>query len=109
MRRPVTFLLPAVGLGIFLLSALHPADATLQAPDFEKQVKPVLATYCSACHTGKTPSGGINPIQYRTMADVQKASKEFERVLAALRTGTMPPAGAKQPTANERKKLIVDL
>lgn len=107
--RPVTLLLPAIGVGVFLLSALQPVRAQSQAPDFEKHAKPVLQTFCAPCHSGKAPPAGINPTQYRSMADVQKAPREFERILVALRAGTMPPAGSKQPTVAERKKLIADL
>lgn len=105
-------LFPAICLGLFTLSAIQNAGATStapQAPDFEKNVKPVLQTFCASCHTGPNAQAGINPTQYRSMAEVQKAGKEFERILVALKAGTMPPPNAKQLTANERKKLIADL
>jgi len=99
-------------VGLFVLSASLSATGNVTqkpAPDFEKEVRPVLQNLCASCHTGPNAPAGINPTQYRSMAEVQKASKEFERMLVALKAGTMPPPGSKQPTANERKKLIADL
>lgn len=105
--RSLLIATPCVAL--FLIGASQAASADGTPADFEKQVKPVLKTYCSPCHEGKTPTAGINPTQYRTMAEVQKAMPEFERILAALKAGTMPPPNAKQPTANERKALISNI
>lgn len=109
-RSPLTqflfLIVPATTLFIVGLSSAKPSPQTV---DFDKQVRPVLGTYCAPCHEGKNPPAGINPTQYRSMAEVQKASPEFDRILRALKAGTMPPPNAKQLRASERKALIANI
>lgn len=91
------------------MGATMPGGAQAKPPDYAKKILPLMKSYCASCHDTKTPPAGVNPIQYRNSNEVLKASNEFERVLRALKAGTMPPVSAKQPTASERKKLIEDL
>ncbi|MEQ1932470.1 MAG: DUF1592 domain-containing protein [Fimbriimonadaceae bacterium] len=103
--RPVAL----VGSSALLVTAALMGGADVKPPDYGKEILPVMKTYCASCHDNKVPPGGVNPIQYRNSLEVQKASVEFERVIRALKAGTMPPASAKQPTAAERAKLIESL
>ncbi|MBN9522912.1 DUF1549 domain-containing protein [bacterium] len=81
--------LPAV---LLLASAAH------AAPDFDKQVAPVLAARCAACHAGDDPKGGLDLTRRAEVVGAGKAvvpgkladSPLWQRV----ETGEMPPKGA---------------
>lgn len=73
--------------------------------DFEKDVKPNLTNFCGQCHTGASAKDGVD-ITVLTAADKDKFAKLAEEVEA----GKMPPPkAAKQPTTEERAKLVADL
>ncbi|MEQ1823742.1 MAG: DUF1592 domain-containing protein [Fimbriimonadaceae bacterium] len=97
------------GLGLLAFGAMLLGESATQTPDYKRDVLPVLQTYCGACHDSKNPPGAINPLIYRTETDVRDANKEIERVIIALKAGTMPPTNAKQPTRAERNRMIEGL
>ena len=72
---------------------------------FEKHVRPLIAKYCIACHTGKTGQGGITLSPYRTAAQVLKARNHWEKVSVNVSAGNMPPPHAPQPSQKERELI----
>ena len=72
-----------------LLAALGVQAA---APDFERDVAPILVTRCLECHQGKEPSGEL---QLTTATGITKGGKSGEsihaRLLERVIAGEMPP------------------
>jgi mono/diheme cytochrome c family protein len=86
-----------------LAGAVH--AATLEQ-DFDKTVKPFVASYCSGCHGGKTPVAQFNMQQYGSMASVVDDIGHWNLVLERVAAKQMPPKGGKQPSDAERQALV---
>src|SRR5215203_1367295 len=87
--------------------AQQPADA--QPVDFKTTVSPLLSRYCTDCHSGADPKGGLNlefSDQQAVAQRLAKDHKSFERVADRLITGEMPPARRRQPSPSERETLF---
>ena len=86
---------------------LAPALAFAAAPDFGKDVKPLLETYCFKCHGNGKKKGGLALDGFTTPEAAIKAPKVWHEVLENLRTSAMPPDDEeKQPTLAERERLM---
>jgi len=81
-----------------------PTPATL-AKRFDSQVKPLLATYCNGCHTGKKPQAQFDLGRYPNLAAVVADLPHWSLTLERVEADEMPPSGARQPSAKERKVL----
>ena len=84
----------AAALAAFLCA---PAPAGAQ----EARVQPVLEQYCLACHTDRGLRSGTVPISLEQLdaADGPAHAEAWEKVVAKLRSGMMPPAGRPRPDA----------
>src|SRR5215831_12289739 len=77
-----------------LASLLNAESAAQQA----SAPRAVLDTYCVACHNQKLRTAGLS----LDVLDVTKPADNadrWERVVAKLRAGSMPPAGRPRPDA----------
>ena len=64
---------------------------------FEKDVQPVLRQNCSGCHNEKLASGGLNVTPFMEAGSLAARREGWERILAKLRGGEMPPKGMPKP------------
>lgn len=112
--RPVRLSLCALGLlamATVTLSASSddpPAKndgATTDLVTFSQHVAPLVTKYCTKCHGGMKPRGGLNLEVFKDDASVTQARPIWEKVLHNVRTGEMPPEGRPRPTAAERELL----
>src|SRR5690349_18202726 len=76
-----------------------------EAPDFIRDVKPLLAEYCYGCH-GEKKKGGLDLRIYRDDASVRHDLHLFEKVLRNLQSHEMPPENKPQPSAAERDRIL---
>jgi cytochrome c553 len=97
----VASLLPALAVGG---EAPAPAE-TPQKPTFSKDVQPLLAKYCAACHGAEKQRGGIRFDPYKDEPAALKNPKLWEKVADNLRSATMPPPNKPQPTTQELDAL----
>lgn len=84
--------------------AQAPSFETL-APRYETQVRPLIERLCRECHSAEKQEGELDLTSFKTLADVRKGAKAWQKVLEMLDTGDMPPKDAKQPTDAERTLL----
>jgi hypothetical protein len=95
-----------------MLARGQPKSASA-APDapfdgaFRETVHPFLKTYCTECHSGKKPRGGLDLGAYGAVADVARDIRRWETVLEHVEAGAMPPAKAKQHPPDALRKEIV--
>jgi hypothetical protein len=89
--------LPAPGQGA--------APGPKHTPTFQKDVAPILARYCTRCHGGKKPKGGIAFDVFKNQAAAVEHPQLWERVARNVRAGAMPPPGRRPPSAAEVKTL----
>ncbi len=76
------------------------------APNFEKQIRPLLQRFCAECHApGKM--GDIDFLALTTEADIANHRDLFACVVEQMQTRVMPPADFDQPSDAERQ-LVTD-
>ncbi|RYD60698.1 MAG: DUF1587 domain-containing protein, partial [Verrucomicrobiaceae bacterium] len=105
---PVLSLTPFLSTRWFrLLCAVFASFAPFTAgaaPDFAKDVKPVLESYCFKCHADGKKKGGVTFDSAKTTG-APDDHKFWDAVLENMKSGTMPPDDAKQPSLEDREKL----
>ncbi|HYI94937.1 MAG TPA: DUF1592 domain-containing protein [Bryobacteraceae bacterium] len=77
-----------------------------EKPSFEKTVQPVLRKNCAVCHNTNMASGGLNIEQFTQPESIENSRHAWERILAKVRTGEMPPKGAPKPTPEQAEGLM---
>jgi hypothetical protein len=89
-----------------LLLTLAAGGLALGATPFDQTVRPVLAQVCLGCHNEKLQSGGLNVAGFLDGASLKNNREGWERILAKLRAGEMPPAGVPRPSAAQLDGLV---
>ena len=82
------------------------ADKAVVHAAFEKEIVPLLSTYCFSCHGEKKQKGDLNLQRFRSGGDAEKARTVWKEVTDNLHSHEMPPEKEKQPTDAERTKII---
>jgi hypothetical protein len=79
----------------------------LLLPTFaQAESKAFLIKFCTQCHGDKKPKANL-PLHNLTEVPVKRVEIDtWKHVLDKIEAEEMPPAGAKQPTANERQQMI---
>ncbi len=88
-----------------LVASSAPPPAAPKPVVFATAVAPVLKQFCAPCHSGVEPAAGLDLSRFKTEADVQKATDVWAKVVNRVTAGQMPPKGASQPTALQRRAL----
>lgn len=88
-----------------MLVSLAPLRADL-AQQWEKEIVPILETYCFDCHADGVKKGDFSFDPYRTIASMQAKRDAWKRVRENLAYELMPPIDKDQPSSEERRKLI---
>jgi hypothetical protein len=116
MRSRVLLALCCLGLPALLLTRAN-SGQTEQPPqeaqpkketvavEFTKDVVPFLQKYCTGCHGGTKPKGDLDLTKYKDEAGASKVRHIWERVVANLKSGDMPPMFKPQPPAAEVQRL----
>jgi hypothetical protein len=91
--------------GLLVLLAAGVGRAADPSP-FEKDVRPLLQQYCTSCHNAEKKRGKLDLNRFATEADVEKAAEVWNEVAARVRAHEMPPEGKKQPSIEERRRLL---
>lgn len=77
-------------------------------PDvFHEKLQPFVKQYCADCHNADDPEAGIDFDAFPTEASLLTGNgrKSWEKILAMLEIGAMPPADMDQPPAELRDEL----
>ncbi len=106
-RQPCHFAFPA---GLACLSALGVLASPCGAADasaekFNRDIQPLLATYCYDCHADGETKGDVALDAFKTDAGVLKNRPLWWKVLKNVRAGIMPPPRKPQPSADEKVQL----
>jgi hypothetical protein len=100
---PGTAALAAVLVLLVLGGPAMAADAPAQ---FDRDIRPLLETYCSKCHGAVKPKKGVNLVRFADVRSVQREPKLWREVLSQLNDRNMPPDGKPQPSDEQRARLI---
>jgi hypothetical protein len=99
----------ARALGALLPITLFLAVTTgaAAAPDFTRDIKPLLAEYCYDCHDTATQKSGLDLERFTDLAAVQAERPLWGSVLEKVESLQMPPPKQDySPTDAERQKLL---
>jgi hypothetical protein len=109
-RIEMRLLAPRLSRSLALLALMLcslPAGAADEAKStFVGDIAPILATYCTGCHGGAKPKGGLKLDAIKTDTEAAGNIKIWHKVLETLRAGEMPPAGKKKPSADEYERIV---
>jgi hypothetical protein len=97
LRRAFIYLPVAA---IALLGAAPIGESAADAPDeaaFETTVQPFLEDTCLPCHNERRKRGGLNLEPFQSVDSVARDPNTWEKALAKLRTGEMPPEEDPRP------------
>jgi len=72
---------------------------------FDKQIQPLLNQYCRRCHHADKRESGIRVDQLNGRLE-DRHIKLWENIRLQLEDENMPPFDEKQPSADERKRII---
>ena len=77
------------------------------APSFDKDVRPVVTTYCVECHNPDKKKGDLDLTQFDTSEKALKEEVVWEGISEKVRKSEMPPKRAKKQPDDAQKQLIV--
>ena len=83
-----------------------PIGAGSSGPDFVQDIRPLLKTYCFECHNSTKRKAGLDLEQIDTAAAAIDLHDLWDQVGERLCAKEMPPAKGKQPTEDERQRLL---
>ena len=91
----------------WLLCQCAAADEPLQpVAEYRHLAQPLLEQYCYDCHMGDSADGGIAIDALKGSDDFQQDRTHWQKVLARLKSGDMPPPDYDAPTLDERNQLV---
>jgi hypothetical protein len=102
VKSKALFLWAAIGLCCSQAVAGNPVPLA----DFDTEIRPLLKTYCFDCHGDKKQKADLTLEKFLAEADAVKDPATWEKVMRNVRSGEMPPDNKKQPTADEKERLI---
>ncbi len=81
------------------------APAKTSLPSFERDVAPVVETYCVSCHAGKDAPGGVILKKGMTAGVARTQSALWGKVARNVASMHMPPQGMPAPSRAQRARL----
>lgn len=85
----------AAGADVAKPPALRPYD----------EVQPLVARFCHECHAGETLEADIDLAAFKSLDDLRRQPRVWQKVAEMLDSGQMPPPAAPQPNEGERQRL----
>ncbi len=92
-----------------LTLAAQPAECASSAVldrQFQETVRPFVAKYCAACHSGSSPAAQFDLKSYTSLDMVTREFPHWELVMERLNAQEMPPKPVPPPPAEARQKVI---
>src|SRR5258705_2164690 len=95
-------LIAAFACAAFAAAAATPA----LSHKFEQTVRPYIAKYCVACHSGNSPAAQFDLKAYSSIDLVTRDFARWELVSARLAAKEMPPAPMPEPPAGATQSVV---
>ena len=73
---------------------------------YDEVIKPFTNTYCVECHGNKKAKADLNMDVFQSEKDVSKKFRTWGHIVEFIELGEMPPEKSKQPTLEERDKVL---
>jgi Protein of unknown function (DUF1592)/Protein of unknown function (DUF1588)/Protein of unknown function (DUF1585)/Protein of unknown function (DUF1587)/Protein of unknown function (DUF1595)/Planctomycete cytochrome C len=92
----------AAAPSVLAASGERPGGHAAKQDFFRSEVVPFLGRYCTQCHGGPKPKGGLALDLYRDETSIQPNNvKAWRKVVHNVRSHEMPPARRRQPASAE--------
>jgi cytochrome c553 len=98
--------LPALAALVLLAAGAAGQDAPVDPLSFDRSISPLLSQYCYRCHGEQKTKGDVNLQRDENPLMIADHRHTWSTALKMLRAGEMPPEKAKQPSTEERERLI---
>ncbi len=82
------------------------AAAADQREAFSKEIRPLVQQYCLGCHSTEKHKGSLDLERFTTLSHIRRDVKPWVQMMEMVESEEMPPEGKKQPTADERRRLV---
>lgn len=112
VKRPVSLLAIALApvallaAGAVWLGAAARSANRLPPADYDRDIVPLLTTYCYDCHGEERQRGGVAFHKIPDLTEARRQRELWQRAAEQLESGEMPPDHRDQPTDAERERLI---
>src|SRR5260370_6811180 len=73
---------------------------------FDQTVRPFVAKTCVMCHNASLASGGLNLAQLNSNPNVIASRDVWEKVVAKMHGGEMPPPAAPRPDPEKVQAVV---
>jgi cytochrome c551/c552 len=107
MKLVFTRLLP-LAVPSAVVFAMASLQAQQTAPDAPSPSSALLTQYCITCHNGRTKTAGL-ALDALSLDHVAGDPATWEKVVVKVRSGMMPPSGARRPERAALDALAADL
>jgi len=99
---------PASQRGTSSIRSTPVSDHNAFKASFERDVQPILLDICAECHDAEhaAAAGGLDMAVYSDPASLVSKRDGWEKILARLRAGEMPPATVVQPSDQELNAFL---
>src|SRR5579885_1526905 len=91
---------------LFVCAALASGAAPKLDRQFQTAVRPSVAKYCAACHSGTSPAAQFDLQSYTSMDAVERDFPRWALVRSRLAAGEMPPKPMPQPPGAARQQVL---
>lgn len=91
------------------LLLLRQVAAAAPAPDFVRDLRPILEKRCFECHSGDTPKAGVDLSLAQDAVAARRMGSVFARAVSMLERGKMPPDSRPPLRDDERERLASGL
>src|SRR5689334_1018184 len=108
MRRGIRTGIAAAAVVVYLVSAYESGtngQTPAAAPTAAAAQKALVAQYCMTCHSDRVKAGGL-ALSELDLDAVPQHAEIAEKVIRKLRSGMMPPAGAKRPDSQTAASFV---
>ena len=82
------------------------ADEPVGTDSFDQTIRPFLNQYCTKCHGAKQQKGERRFDRLPTKISDDNSLVDYQDILDQLNLGEMPPDDAKQPSNQEKRRVI---
>ncbi len=89
-----------------LLRLSAAADPGPAESSWNREVWPILQTFCTDCHSADSPKGGVDLAALEHLPDARAALRLWWRAKDQLLSGQMPPPKKDQPSPDQQKILL---
>ena len=89
----------------FVVAADATPEKALNAK-FRGEIKPFVQKFCSDCHSGAKPEGGLDLGRFGQASTLRDERATWQKVVLRLRSEEMPPEDQEQPSADARQRFM---